>query len=658
MTLFFVILILFALTISIIILTRSNLTANKKVLLILNRLIIAAVLFLAFFQPSFKITRLASQENIIPVLLDLSSSMELFNTDSVLASLTTLSSSPQNDKDQTLPTFSFFGFGDSLRQIRDLKSLEFNDKNSIFPRFFNHPHIKNCSKIILFSDGNWSNTVSEKNLIYEKECLYTALKQEVRPSYIHVEAPNSIKSTVKDPLLKTPVVISGYNKNRDPVFITVRMGERIVAEKKLEADTGLFTESISIPVKTKKAGSHLLELRANIGDTISSTCYILHEVTPSNYSACLHSSRPSLDKRFLSLAFKRRAHWELISDISTRKEKTDLLVLFDWDKQAQLLFRENKKSSVVFIGCLPVEKVPAHNVSLFKPTVSHDFRHIFRSATDSDFPPLSVFLSSPSAPFTVQRVLISLDSIPAENDPGYSGYPLFFEALFKKRLILAFAGQGLWRWDFWPQSLEGSADTKFFTDFCIDRMQALVQYNTNQTFYIYPDISPIYETDSLSFKIALPSYIYTFPSVKADFSIAADNTDTLFDSAFTLIPFQTHSLSLKTPPLHRGKHRYSCTITTQSGVLSYSDSITIYTDNSELRVLGQNTIMLQEMAKPLSLPDTAAVKAFFADRKGTAFKGKETVSRTIKINRSWLMLACLLFLFAVEWIIRRAWRLD
>ncbi|MFC1476427.1 hypothetical protein ACFL5S_00525 [Fibrobacterota bacterium] len=658
MTLLFVILLLAALTISLFVLIRSNLTTTKKVVLMLNRLLIVAVLLLAFFQPSFKITRLSSQENVVPVLIDLSSSMQLFNTDSALTSFIRLSSSSQYDKGLALPTFKFFGFGDSLRPIKDLKSIAFNDKNSVFPRFFNDPHIKNCSKIILFSDGNWYNTVSETNMIHEKECFYTSLQQVLHPSYIHVEAPNSIKSTVKEPLVETPVVLSGYNKKDDPVFVTFRMGERIIAEKKLQADTGFFTETISIPVTTKRVGSHLLELRAKLRDTISSNRYILHEVTPSNFSAHLYSSRPSLDRRFLSLAFNRKANWEIIKDISARKEKTDLLILFSWDKQAQLLFRNNTKSSVVFVGCLPSEKVQIHNVSLFKPTVSHDFRHIFRSTADSDFPPLSEFTFSRSAPFTVQRVLISLDSIPAENNPDYSGYPLLFEALFKGRLILAFAAKGLWRWDFWPKSLDASADTKFFTDFLIDRMQALVKYNTNQTFYIYPDISPIYETDSLSFKIALPSYLYNFPSVKANFSIATVNGDTLFDSTFNLIPFQTHSLSLKTPPLNRGKYTYSCTIVTKKGALSYSDSIAIYTDNSELRVLGQNTIMLKEIANPVSLSDTAAANTFLTGRKGTAYKGNETITRTVKINRSWLMITFLLILFGVEWVLRRAWRLD
>lgn len=658
MTLFFVILLLAALAISTYILLRGNLTTGRKTILILNRLIIVTILLLAFFQPSFKITSIASQENIVPVLIDLSSSMRLFNADSILTSFVKFSSSPQYDKDRTLPTFKFFGFGDSLRPIKDLKSLAFNDKNSIFPRFFNDPHIKNCGKIILFSDGNWSNTISQKNSIHEKKCLYTPLLQVLNPSYIQIEAPNIVKSTLKGPTVKVPVVLSGYNKGNDPVFITLRKGERILTEKKLQVDTGFFYETISIPIKTKSVGSHLLELGAKLGDTIKSNCYILHDVTPSNFSAYLYSSRPSLDRRFLTLALSRKTNWKIIEDISAHNGNTDLLIIFTWDKQAQHLFRQYRKSSVVFIGALPFEKVHTHDVSHFAPTVSPDFKHLFRGTTDSDFPPLAEFVFSRSTPLTVQRVLISLDSIPVENNPDYTGYPLLFEAHFKGRLILAFAAKGLWRWDFWPKSLDAAADTKLFTGFLIDRMQALVQYNTNRTFYIYPDISPIYETDSLSFKIVLPSYLYNFPSVEADFTITSINDDTLFDSTYNLIPFQTYSLSLKTPPVNRGKHFYSCTIRTKRGAISYSDSITIHTDNSELRVSGQNAIMLKEIANPVSLSDTATVNAFLTDRINTAYKGKETITRPLKINRSWFMIAFLLILFGVEWVLRRTWRLD
>lgn len=658
MTLLFIILLLLALIISVYVLFRSSLTTGRKIILIINRLLIFTILFFAFFQPSFKITSIASQENIIPVLIDLSSSMQLFNADSMVTLLSKYYSPPSHHEKQELPKFSFFGFGDSLRPIKDLESLEFKDRNSIFPRFLIEGHIISSKKILIVSDGNWYNTISQKNSIHEKECFYIPLHQTVHPSYIHIEAPNFLKSTLKDSIAKVSIVLNGYNKSNDHVFISCRKGQRILAEKKFHADTGFFTETISLPIKSKTAGSHLIEIIAKLLDTTSSNCYILHDVTPSNFTAHLYSSSPSLDKRFLILALNRKTAWEMIKDISSRREKTDLLILFNWDERAQQLLNKHKKSSVVFIGCLPCEKTKIHSAPLFTPTISPDFKHFLGITADSDFPPLYEFTSCYSAPFTVQRVLVSYDSIPLKHESGYSGYPLLFEAHFKGRLILAFAAKGIWRWDFWPKSLESNKDTKFFTDFFIDRMQALVHYNTNQTFYIYPDMSPIYETDSLSFKIALPSYLYNFPSVKTDFYITSLNSDTIFDSTFSLMPFQAYSLSLKTPPLNRGNYQYTCIIATERGKIAYSDSIKIYTDNSELRVLGQNTIMLKEIANPVILSDTTSVKKSFADYKTIPYKGSETYTRTIKINRSWLILALILILFGIEWVLRRSWGLD
>ena len=175
MTPLFIILLLLALIISVYVLFRSKLSTGRKVILTLNRLLIFIILYLAFFQPSFKITSIASSKKTIPILIDLSSSMQLFNADSIFTLLSKLYLSPSLEKSQESPEFIFFGFGDSLRTIKDLESLEFNDRNSIFPRFFNERQIKNCRKILLFSDGNWSNTLSQKNILHEKECFYIPL---------------------------------------------------------------------------------------------------------------------------------------------------------------------------------------------------------------------------------------------------------------------------------------------------------------------------------------------------------------------------------------------------------------------------------------------------------------------------------------------------
>ena len=658
MTVLFVAILIIALLLSLYLLLRSRLANGRKILLTINRLLIFFFLCLAFYQPSFRITRIASSENIVPTLIDLSLSMRLFNADSMLAQLSKLYQSTSKDKKLEFPKFELFGFGDSLRAIKDLESLEFNDKNSIFPRFFNERKIKNCRKILLFSDGNWSNTISQTNILHGKECFYISLQQTAHPSYVHIEAPNHLKSTLKDTIAKVSMVINGYNSNNDPVFVSCKKGRQIIAQMKLQPDTGFFTETISIPIKVKEAGSFLLEVNAKLSDSVGSNCYILHEVTSGNYSAYLYSPYPSLDRKFLTLSLRRKTNWELIKDLSARKEKTDLLILFNWDREAQHLFNKHIKSSVVFIGCLPCEKTTTHDVSQFTPAISSDFKHFFYTDADSDFPPLYAFITCHQPSPTIQRKFISYDSIQKKHEQDYSGLPLLFETHFKNRLILTFAAKGLWRWDFWPKSLGDKKDTKFFTDFLIDRMQELIHYNTNKTFYIYPDVSPVYETDSLSFKIALPSYLYNFPSVKTDFNITTPHGDTVFDSSFNLMPFQANSLSLKTPPLHRGKYLYTCSITTKKGKVMYRDSIKIYTDNSELRVLGQNTIMLKDIARPVTFSDTAYINALFTDKKSNLAKRSETTIRTLKINRSWIMLALILILFGIEWVLRRAWRLD
>ena len=95
-------------------LLKSALSTGRKTLLIICRLGIASLICLAFFQPSIKITKLVSSKNTIPVLIDLSASMKLFNTDSLVSLFSTYDSVPREKNGGGEPKFIFFGFGISL----------------------------------------------------------------------------------------------------------------------------------------------------------------------------------------------------------------------------------------------------------------------------------------------------------------------------------------------------------------------------------------------------------------------------------------------------------------------------------------------------------------------------------------------------------------
>jgi len=222
---------------------------------------------------------------------------------------------------------------------------------------------------------------------------------------------------------------------------------------------------------------------------------------------------------------------------------------------------------------------------------------------------------------------------------------------------MAFAARGIWRWDFWPQSVAKDRNAPFFSDFLIDRMQELVQYNTNKNFYVYPNISPLYDSDSISLKLALPSYLYNFSSIAVNAKVITLTGDTILDHNVTSTPFHLQTHPLRIPPCVEGTYKFTCTISSEKGTVDYSDTLSVMSDNSELQVSGQNTVLLEEFAYPIPPSYVNQIETFFAESENKDQRN-EIITRTIHLRRSWYILLILFALFGLEWIIRRVWRLD
>ncbi len=653
MTLSFTIILILSCILSCYTLWRSTVSIQRKLFLVVMRFLLFTLLFCAFIQPVLSINRLASYENNVSVLVDLSSSMRLFNPDSMILYFSPLPKAGEKENDRLPPRFTFFGFGDSLRPIHSLASMQFNDNNSLFPRFLNNSTLKSNNKILIISDGNWTNTISNQHALRNKECYYLPLQQRTHVSYLRTEAPNAIHSIVCDTSRTVPVLISGFTGRKDSITLTCMIKKHTLAEQKIEIDSGFFNEAHALLIPAKKSGTHLLEISAKLGDSLISNSHILHTISPSNFSVYFYAPSPSLDTRFLTLALSRKNQWTVIKEHNLNSKKPDILLIFDWDTQAQHLIKRFSKSSIVFIGCLPCDNPTTHHPSGAIPNFHSDFKHLFSNESSSDFPPLPTATTCTSAPFTIHRVLISYDST-----EGSRTIPLLFEAQFKGNLVIALAARGLWRWDFWPHSIAKNRNAPFFSDFLISRIQELVQYNTNKTFYVYPQIAPLYETDSLSFKLALPSYLCNFSSLNVSFILSTLDGDTLSNVQKTSIPFYLQAHPITIPPCEQGTYLYSCAVTSENGTIIFNDSITVVADNSEFQVSGQNTVLLEELAHPVPLSAVKNIDAFFTESQSNNHVKSEIITRTFHLRRSWYMLIFLFILFSIEWIARRIWRLD
>jgi len=636
----------------------GTLSRGRKTLLIINRSVLACLICLAFFQPSLKITRLVSSRNTIPVLIDLSASMKLFDTDSPVSLLLAADSLRSAKGEGGAPEFVFFGFGDSCRPVADLRSLRYNDRSTIFPLQFNFKQIPESRTILIVSDGNWSNVIPEKSMLHDKQCYFVPLRQTAHPSYIHLSSQSALTSFIRDSQPTVTVMVQGFNAHREPIRISCRRGRRILAEKKIPADSGFFADEVVLPVRAETAGVSLLEIVASLGDTIRSSCYVIHDVLPDTFSACLWASRPSLDKRFFTLALQRASSWRTLPAGSPDAGRADVFVFFDWDASARDFLALHKKPCAAFIGCLPGEKPQMLDVSTFAPVISPGVTHDLAAAAGSDLPPLTQGFFYAAPPFDIQKVFMSLRAAKESDRPGSSDIPLFFEAVTGERHTLMFAARGIWRWDFWPKSLAPAREHLAFTDYIIKRLEELVLFNTNRDLHVYPLISPVYETDSITFKASLPGFMNNLPAVKTAFSVTDTKGDTVFDSVYTIMPILNRSSTLKTPPLKQGVYQYACTVLSGKKRAHFSDSIRISSDNSELRVQGQNMTALKEIARPLEPLSPHELTDRFRDRNKGSAAMHETVTQTVTINRSWLLLCLIIGFFALEWIIRRAWRLD
>lgn len=652
MTLLFISIIIAAGILSFYKLWKTSLPPRQKLALIIIRIALLALILGIFFQPSFKINRLASPENNILVLLDCSSSMQLFATDSIPILLSTLSKvSPENDA-ILRPQFTFFCFGDSLRQLSAPAKLNYHDNNSLFPQFFTDNQLKKYQKVLIISDGNWTNPVPSHSGIRDKECYYLPLRQRTRIAYLHLDAPEILNTIVSDTSWTVPVQLSGFTTHAGTINLRCSSKYQTLAEKNISVDSGFFTETAALQLPSKQSGTRLLELSAHRGDSLICTRYLLQKTTPKALSAFLYATSPSLDKRFLVLALERQTGWTVLRKNAITSRSPDAILIFDWNPQAQKLIRKYPKKSLVFIGCLPCNDTVTTSPPQTIPTVHYDFRHLFNMQTRSHFPPLQSVLSCRKAPFTIQRSLLSIDSVSEKKNT-----PLMFEALYKGNLILVFAARGIWRWDFWPQSVAKNRNAPFFSDFLIGRIKELVEYNTNKNFYVYPSVSPLYDSDSISLKLALPSYLFNFSSVAVRTTVSNLHKDTVLSHTITSTPFHLQTHPLKIPPCSKGSYVFTCTISSQKGITAYSDTLTVIADNSEFQVSGQNTVLLEELAYPLPSLQAGQLITFFTESPNKGQRN-EITTRIIHLRRTWLILATIFGLFCLEWILRRVWRLD
>ena len=484
------------------------------------------------------------------------------------------------------------------------------------------------------------------------------MEQTIRPSYIRIDVPQKIVAQSADKKTEYKATLTGFKNDTSPISLTLKRNHIPLFRNTIPLDSGSFSIEKSFALSTEKSGISLLEIEATLPeDSVKTNAYSLYEVIPDMYTVYLHASKLSLDKRFFTYTLSQKKNWKIVKDISYN-DKIDLIVFFDWDNRGKNLLSQSPLSSEAYIGCIPDDNPALTTVNAFNPVILPEYKLILSQYFDTDYPPPSHFITTTSSPYTITKTLLLLYNTQKAYKEQNQHIPLLFEAQKKRKLIFVAALKGIWRWDFWPKSIEKNSYRSSFSHFLIDYMQKIVSYNNNRSFYVFPAISPLYESDSLNFTLSFPSFLNNIPTIDIDFTLISTNNDTMYSIKKSHTLFNPQTVTLKTPPVEHGKYSYICHITTDTGRIAYSDSISILKDIQELQINGQNKILLNEVASPLPLTDLPGFISNLETAQKNALNKMETIQYTFKLNRSWWMLCLILVLLFTEWFFRRLWRYD
>jgi hypothetical protein len=217
--------------------------------------------------------------------------------------------------------------------------------------------------------------------------------------------------------------------------------------------------------------------------------------------------------------------------------------------------------------------------------------------------------------------------------------------------------------DFLPLGLDQENETGSLLRDVLSIVKESATQRLNRTFFMYPSASEINEFDSCVFCIVMPPEMIEMQNTPAgmasgriDFSIRRGERrmlDTTFAPALaTLLGTQTFICR----PLPAGTYSYSARLSVGKKLFSSVDTMVVGNNDIELSPLGQNTVLLNQIAVPLNTNDPRLFSDLI-DRNSKVQRNAMT-TQVFQLKRSWLLLGIIIALFALEWAIRRKEGLD
>ncbi|MDR2693960.1 MAG: hypothetical protein LBB74_07070 [Chitinispirillales bacterium] len=655
---------------------RSRLKLPAKILLTLLRTGWVVGIALAFIEPVIRFERFESSRMKIPVLVDVSASMRNFSPEtSVNPFIDTLASLQL--KTNRRVSFEYFLFGDStrVRQPNQSAPILFNDTKSFFPSVLDENGGKLSGDMILVTDGQWTRPRRSGEVFPRNSIRYLTLP-EAKPNPFVTVSNDAPETAPNDSSFNVRVTANGYATEKGVLSISLKENGKTVKSGNIDIDNGYFTQTITFKTSNSRPGRKLYTVEASVGGDIPpSVSSFVHQTVPRFFTYSTYAAKPTLDRRYVTQALQS-------SDAFKEKAASpDILFLFDWDSTAVKLLRGLPRHAVaVFSGAAPCSSSRMAEPPVTVKAVDRNILTNTRLDLRSMPPPQELIICKQPPVAAMKRMLtasvntmggrintnnavntantsntVNKVNTAKTNDNRPADIPILFSGRFMGTQSLFCAVRGIWRWDFWPMASDRAESELFsFSNILLSAAKELLLDNISDQLILYP-AGTLTETDSARFLMSLPAAVPIFEPV--NLSLQIKNDGTVIDTAVTYRPNGLNKQPLSLPTMPPGRYAISATLTAPGVKAAFRDSFTVNVDMSELSVLSQNTQYLQEFAQPLDITDSVATNAVFDSWERRSAE-KNTVTETVRINRSWLLLLIILALLAAELVLRRARGVD
>jgi hypothetical protein len=247
--------------------------------------------------------------------------------------------------------------------------------------------------------------------------------------------------------------------------------------------------------------------------------------------------------------------------------------------------------------------------------------------------------------------------------------PVLYSGRYQGRTTLVAGIRGFWAWDFVVQTNEKEeAEHTPFSSTVLKLTRRALIAGMSDDFLVYPAQTPLSESRPADLVFALPaSFDWTEPA-RVSLTITDTAGSTVLDTGLALSSVDAqHRFLFRSSSLPRGTYAYAGTLRYGGRRFTYTDTMRVQADRTELDIAGQNEQLLAHVARRMTPMDSTAggdrttASRFLADRllhTDQTRTDRATVARTVRIEQSWLLLAAIFALLIAEWIIRRRIHLD